>query len=424
MLSIENLNVSTNTMVIISIAVMLFIAFLLTRITKRLKLPNVTGYILAGILIGPYVLDVIPAEVAAGMEFITDLALAFIAFGVGRYLRLSTLKGNKTQVLIITLAESLIAAAIITVTMYFIFKVPLSLALILGAIASATAPASTIMTIRQYNAKGHFVNTLLQVVAIDDAVALIAFSICAAVVQAMAGGGSISFVVLFMPLLTNLIAIGLGVLFGYLLHRMISENRSTDNRLLLAVATISALAGFCAAFDISPLLSCMALGTTYINVSGNKRLFDQVNDFAPVILTMFFVLSGMRLNVPALTTAGVIGVAYFFIRIIGKYLGAFVGATVTNAAPEIKKYLGLALIPQAGVSIGLAILGERILPPDLGSLLSTIILSSAVLYEMVGPASGKLALYLSGAIPRETKDSAESDEVRSTSTTTASQTSS
>ncbi|HHY09243.1 MAG TPA: cation:proton antiporter, partial [Firmicutes bacterium] len=294
-------------------------------------------------------------------------------------------------------------------SMYYIFKVPLSLALLLGAIGSATAPASTIMTIRQYKAKGSFVNMILQVVALDDAVALIAFSICAAVVQSMHADQGLNPLVFLLPLFTNLLAIGLGIAFGFLLNRMISERRSDDNRLLLAIATISALAGFCAAFEISPLLSAMALGTSYVNISGNRRLFDQVNDFAPVILTMFFVLSGMRLNVPALATAGVIGIAYFFIRIFGKYLGAFVGAGLSGAAPEIKKYLGLALVPQAGVSIGLAVLGQRILPPELGSLLSTIILSSAVLYEMVGPASGKLALHLSGSIP---SPQAEEKEVK------------
>lgn len=398
-MTLPDLNIATNTAVILSIAVILFTAFLLTRLTKKLRLPNVTGYILAGILIGPYVLNLIPAEITQGMEFITDLALAFIAFGVGRYLKLSTLRENRLQVIIITLSESLIAAAVVTLTMYYIFRVPLALALLLGAIGSATAPASTIMTIRQYRAKGGFVNTLLQVVALDDAVALIAFSISAAVVQAMDADTTLNLLVFMMPLITNLAAIVLGIGFGFVLNRMISERRSDDNRLLLAIATISVLAGFCAAFDISPLLSAMALGTTYVNISGNKRLFDQINDFAPVILTMFFVLSGMRLDVPALATAGIVGIAYFFIRILGKYLGAYVGASLSGTSAEIKKYLGLALIPQAGVSIGLAVLGQRILPPEMGSLLSTIILSSAVLYEMVGPASGKLALHLAGAIP-------------------------
>ncbi len=411
-------NLDTNTSVILTIAIMLFIAFLLTRITKRFNLPNVTAYILAGILIGPHVLNLIPASVITGMEFLTDLALAFIAFGVGRYLKLSYLRENSKQTVIITLFESLLAGAIVTLSMYFVFRIPLPLALMLGAIGSATAPASTIMTIRQYEARGPFVNMILQVVALDDAVALIAFSVVAAVIQATVGGGTIQMSVILLPIVFNLAAILLGVGFGFLLNRMISEKRTSDNRLLLSVATISALAGFCAAFRISPLLACMALGTTYINISGNSELFDQVNDFAPVILTMFFVLSGMRLDVPALKTAGIVGVGYFFIRIIGKYAGAYVGAAVSGATVEVKHYLGLALVPQAGVSIGLAVLGQRLLPAEMGSLLSTIILSSAVLYEMVGPASGKLALQLAGAIPeqkskKERAETAAGEEIAS-----------
>lgn len=406
-------NLDTNTSVILTIAIMLFIAFLLTRITKRFNLPNVTAYILAGILIGPHVLNLIPASVISGMEFLTDLALAFIAFGVGRYLKLSSLRENSSQTVIITLFESLLAGAIVTLSMYFIFRIPLALALMLGAIGSATAPASTIMTIRQYKAEGPFVNMILQVVALDDAVALIAFSVVAAVIQATVGGGTIEAAVILLPIIFNLAAILLGVGCGFLLNKMISEKRTSDNRLLLSVATISALAGFCAAFHVSPLLACMALGTTYINISGNSELFDQVNDFAPVILTMFFVLSGMRLDVPALKTAGIVGVGYFFIRIMGKYAGAYLGAAVSGASGEIKHYLGLALVPQAGVSIGLAVLGQRLLPAEMGSLLSTIILSSAVLYEMVGPASGKLALHLAGAIPRERNEKRDTEAVES-----------
>lgn len=399
---LENLNINANTTTILSISIILSAAFLLTRITKPLKLPNVTGYILAGILIGPYALNLIPANVSQGMEFLTDLALAFIAFGVGRFLKITKIRQNSRQVLIITLFESLCAAILITLSMYYIFKVDLPLALLLGAIASATAPASTIMTIRQYDAKGSFVNMILQVVALDDVVALIAFSACAAVVQNINDNGGIGASVVITPILTNLAAIGLGILAGFILNLLITDKRSEDNRLLIPVAMISAVTGFCAAFDISPLLACMAFGTCYINISDNKRLFNQISNFAPPIMAMFFVLSGMRLDVPALKTAGIIGIAYFFIRIIGKYLGAYMGATLSGAEPEVRKYFGLTLVPQAGVSIGLAILGQRILPPEAGSLLSTIILSSAVLYEMVGPASSKLGLHLAGTIsPQE-----------------------
>ncbi|WP_369949199.1 cation:proton antiporter [Merdimmobilis hominis] len=389
--------------VILGLSIILFAGFVITRITKKLRLPNVTGYILSGVLIGPYVLDLIPGEIVEHMEFVTDVALAFIAFGVGRYFKLSTLRTSGSKIVILTLFESLAAAVLVTASMALIFHLPMPFCLLLGAIGSATAPASTIMTIRQYQAKGEFVNTILQVVALDDAVALIAFSVCAAVVSAMEDSSkALDFGVVILPVILNAVTVIAGGALGYVLHRLIdNERRSSDHRLILTTAILLFITGFCTCFDISPLLSCMALGAVYTNVSDNDRVFTQVNSFTPPILLMFFVLSGMRLNLPSLATAGVIGIFYFFIRILGKYTGTYAGARICGYSANIRNYLGLALIPQAGVSIGLAVLGQRLLSPETGLMLSTIILSSGVLYEMVGPACAKASLFLSHSIEKE-----------------------
>ena len=396
---------SPSARVILSLALMLSAGFLMTRGTKCLHLPNVTGYILSGILIGPFALNLVPAEVIENMEFLTDVALAFIAFGVGRYFKASHLRQRGKTVLVITLLESLTAAAVIVLVMLVIFRLPLSFCLLLGAIGCATAPASTIMTIRQYRAKGEFVDTILQVVALDDAVALVAFSICAAVAQALELDGKIRPGTLLLPVVLNLAALVLGGLCGWLLHLLIDrEARSDYHRVVLVTALVLGLSGCCTALDISPLLSCMLMGTVYINLSGDKRIFHQVNDFTPAILLLFFALSGMRLDLSVLPAAGGIGVVYFLVRIAGKYAGAWIGGTLCGTSEAIRRCLGLALIPQAGVSIGLAILGERMLPPQTGALLSTIILSSGVLYEIVGPACAKLSLFLSGTVQREKKD--------------------
>ncbi|MCK9216765.1 MAG: cation:proton antiporter [Firmicutes bacterium] len=397
-MAFQYLNINKNASIILSLAVILFCGFLLTRLTSKLKLPYVTGYIIAGILIGPHVLNLIPETIIDGMDFVTDIALAFIAFEVGRYLKFSSLKKNGSQVIIITICEALIAAVVITMSMIFIFKLPVSFSLLLGAIGSATAPASTMMTIKQYKAKGDFVNLIVQVVALDDAVSLIAFSMCAAVVQVLNAGASLNVFVFLMPTLFNIIAIIVGIIFGLILNKLISSRRSEFNRLILAIAMILALTGFCSLIDISPLLSCMALGTAFIDLSNDKELFRQINSFSPPVLTIFFVLSGMRLDVSSLISAGLIGVSYFAIRILGKYIGAFIGAVLSNSSMEVRKYFGMTLIPQAGVSIGLAMLGHRMLPPEIGSLLLTIILSSGVLYEMIGPGMVKLALHLSKSI--------------------------
>lgn len=391
---------STSAQVILSLAVMLFSGFLMTRLTKLAHLPNVTGYILAGVLIGPCVLNLIPETVQNGMDFVTDVALAFIAFGVGKYFKLERLRKNGRSVLILTVFESLIAALLIFLVMAFVFRLPIPFSLLLGAIGSATAPASTIMTIRQYKAKGQFVNILLQIVALDDAVALLAFSVCAAIAQAMEGGSGISPKAVLLPILWNLLALAAGALAGFLLHKLIGENRSSQHRLVLVTALLLSITGFCTALDISPLLACMVMGAVYINISGNKKVFKQVNGFTPPIQLLFFVLSGMRMDLTALKAAGLIGVVYFLVRIIGKYAGAWLGAVLGKASVPIRRYLGLALIPQAGVSIGLALLGQRILPAESGALLSTIILSSGVLYEMIGPACAKAAIFLSGSVPK------------------------
>ena len=398
---ISNLNLNNNAVIISSLSIILLSSFLLTRVTKKFKLPNVTAYIITGILIGPYVLNIIPKDIISGLDFVTDVALAFIAFGVGKYFKISTLKQNGTKVLIITLFESLVAAVLVTLVMIFVFHLSIPFSIMLGAIGCATAPASTIMTIRQYGAKGPFVDTVLQVTALDDVVSLVAFSICIAVAEALSSNTNLSLSVFLMPILTNVIAILIGIAMGFILNKIINDRRTQDNKLIITISIILAMTGLCSVLDISPLLSSMALGAAYINVSNNSHLFKQMNNFTPPILTIFFVLSGMRLDVPALASAGIIGVVYFVVRIAGKYAGAYFGALVCKSPVEIKNYLGLALIPQAGVSIGLAALGQRILPPEIGGLLSTIILSSSVLYELIGPASAKAALHLSKSMPIE-----------------------
>jgi len=385
--------------IILCIAVMLLVGFLLTRLTKRLKLPNVTGYLTAGVLIGPYALSILSPSMMEGMGFLTDIVPALIAFGVGKYLKIAKLRQNAKSVLSITILECMLSAVIVTLTMKYLFRLDWAFALLLGVIAAATAPTSTIMTIRQYKAKGRFVNILLQVIAIDNAFVIIAFSLAAVLVQSTAANGStLSALDIVMPIIYNILLLGLGVLAGFILNRIIVPSRTIDHMLALAIAIIFIIAGIGSWLGISPLLACMAMGMVYVNIGGDKRLFKLVSRFSPPLLLMFFVLSGARLNLPALASAGIMGVAYFIIRIAGKLGGAWLGATLSKSPKKTRKYLGLALIPQAGVSIGLAALGQRILPPDAGSLLSTIILSSGLLYEIVGPACAKMAMNKAGVI--------------------------
>jgi Kef-type K+ transport system membrane component KefB len=404
-------HLNNTTIVLLSLSVILLAGFLLTRITKLVKLPNVTGYIIAGVLIGPYVLNLISHKMVDNMGFISDIALAFIAFGVGRFFKKEAFQETGFGVIVITLLESLLAGILVTFFMHYIFRLSWSFCLLLGAIATATAPASTMVTIRQYHARGNFVNTLLQVAAFDDAVCLIAFSIASAFVNANVGS-NISASEIIMPMVYNIGALAIGFISGAILSKLMTPKRSEDNRLILTISLLLGIAGLCAAVDISPLLSCMLFSTTYINMTKDKELYKQVERFTPPILSIFFVLSGMSLDISSFSTLGVIGISYFIIRIAGKYLGAYLGCIIAKTTKEVRNYLGLALTPQAGVAIGLAFLGKRVLPENMGNMLLTIILSSSVLYELIGPACAKIALIYSGSIKKD-KLTTHSDKIES-----------
>ncbi len=406
-------NTSSVAVVIISIAIMLLSGFLMTRVTKKLRLPNVTAYIVAGILIGPFCLDLIPNEIVEGSEFLADIALAFIAFGTGEFFKLSKLKNSAGKVIVITLFESLAASVLVFVLTFFVLRLDLAFSIVLAALASATAPASTMMTIRQTGAKGDFVDTLLQVVAYDDIVALLAYSVAISVAVTSTTGASFSFLNIVIPIAKNIAVLILGGVFGFLLKLFIRRKRSTDNRLIIAIAFLFAFCGVCAAMDVSPLLGCMSMGTVYVNVSDDDKLFKQLNYFSPPILLLFFVRSGLSFDLGALLKPSgaiggvsllVIGVLYFIVRILGKYAGAFFGSFLTRKPRETRNYLGLALIPQAGVAIGLAALGARTLGGEIGAALETIILASSVLYELIGPACAKLSLYLSHSYSNKLED--------------------
>ncbi|MCI8516316.1 MAG: cation:proton antiporter [Hungatella sp.] len=393
-----------STAILCSLSIILFAGFLVTRLTKRLRLPNVTGYIIAGVLIGPCCFQMVPKGLLEHMGFISDIALAFIAFGVGKFFKKEILREAGVRVIVVTLFEALAAGILVTLSMKAMFGISWDFALILGAIATATAPASTMMTIHQYHAKGEYVNTLLQVVALDDVVCLLAFSIVVAVVNARRDG-SVSVQDVVQPFVSNGAGIFLGALSGLGLSKLLTPDRSKDNRLILSVALLLALSGVCATLQVSPLLSCMVFGAVYMNLTDDRKLFKQINRFTPPIMSMFFIVSGMNLDLGAIPTAGVVGLSYFLIRIVGKYGGVYLGCMVTRMPVNIKRYMGLALIPQAGVAIGLAFLGQRLLAPEIGDLLLTIILASSVLYELVGPACAKMSFFLSGAIKKDVVDS-------------------
>ena len=407
--------------IIISVALMLIAGFLLTRVTKLLRLPNVTAYIVAGILIGPYCLNLVPQRFIDGTSFLSDIALAFIAFSTGEFFKLDVLKKNGMKVVWITVFESVLASLLVFVLTFFILHMDLAFSIVLSALASATAPASTMMTIRQTGAKGDFVDTLLQVVALDDVVGLVVYSVAISIALAsLSGSQGFSFQTIGKPILMNMLTLFIGACFGLAMKLLMPQSRSTDNKLIISVALLFAFCGVCVLLDVSPLLGCMVMGTVYTNIAENDKLFKQLGYFSPPILLLFFVRSGMNFKLDALFNASgdldgvpliVVGVSYFLVRIVGKYAGAWLGCFVVKKDKLVRNYLGLALIPQAGVAIGLAALGARTLGGTMGSDLETIILASSVLYELLGPGCAKLALYLSKSYSTRLEDVAVVEEV-------------
>jgi len=406
--------------VIISMAFMLSFGFLMTRLTKLLRLPDVTAYILAGILIGPWCLHLVPQQIISSTDFLSDIALAFIAFSTGEFFKVSVLKKNGGKVVVITVLEACLASVFVFVLTFWILHLNLAFSIVLAALASATAPASTMMTIRQTGAHGDFVDTLLPIVALDDVVGLIEYSIAISVASASGGGAAFRAGSVLRPLLLNLGVLALGALFGVFLKGLLTKKHSTDNRLIIAVALLFTFCGVCAMFSVSPLLGCMSMGAVYINLTDDDKLFKQLNYFSPPILLLFFVRSGMSFRLDSLFSSSTligtvplvtVGVLYFIVRIAGKYAGAWLGCALVHKSKPVRDYLGLALFPQAGVAIGLAALGARTLGGETGSALETIILASSVLYELIGPGCAKLALYRSKSYSTKLEDIVPSSEL-------------
>ncbi|MCI2068138.1 MAG: cation:proton antiporter [Bacilli bacterium] len=426
----EKYHITDGTQVVISLVFIFLVAFLLTRITKKLKLPNVTAYIFAGILIGPYVLNLVPqadSETGAhaildNMSFITDVGLGFIAFASGRYFNLKMIRRNGWKPAIIALIQAFVTSVVV----FFVllpFNLPAPIVLVIASIGGTTSSASTLMTIREYHCEGEFVDYAIELDAIDDVFGLLSFSVCSGIalgiMTAQNGGANFSqWETIWLPIIVNAGIVVLGFLVGWFMAKVaISPTRSKDNRLILMVAAILFLVGICGLAKVinknilaSPLLCVMVMAATYLNFTNDDEMFSQVADFSAPIILLFFVLSGMNFKISYMVTVGVIGVVYFFARLIMKYVGNFLGGLATKSPATITKYIGLTMEPQAGISIGLAALALNMFTADpslnlsqYGEEINAIIIFSGILYEIAGPALAKLSLKLSGVLKEENR---------------------
>lgn len=407
--------------VLFSIAVALIAGLLMTRIINIFRLPDVTAYLIAGILIGPCFLGKlgIPGlgftsyEEISKLNMLSNLALGFIAFAIGNEFMLSKLKNTGKQAVVVAIFEGIAAVICVEaamISLHFIFPDKLSLpaAVTLGAIASATAPAATLMVVRQYKAKGPVTDILLPVVALDDAVGLVCFAVAFGIARALLSGAADIVSILVEPFIEIIASLILGALMGWILNFIEKFYHSNRNRMTLIIGfVIITVALSMLEFKIgginisfSTLLVCMMLGTIFCNTCPlADELMEKSDRWTAPLFTLFFVLSGaeLRLDVFADIFMVAIGVVYIIFRCIGKYFGAGISSRFMGCDKNVVKYLGITLFPQAGVALGMSLTAASFLGED-GLLIRNIVLFSVLVYELAGPMLTKMALTKAGDI--------------------------
>ena len=383
---------------LMKIGIILFMGIVGGRIASFFKLPNISGYIVGGLLIGPSLFNIIKAgEVDTSFKLLNDFALAAIAFGIGNEFLWEHIKKIGKNIMIITVIQVIGTMGIVFFTLFVIFNQDLSFSLIMASIAAATAPAGIVLIIRELKAKGPLVDTILPVVAIDDALGLMAFGISLSVVKLIELGGSFSVIeMISSPLIEIGASLLLGGVLGTLLSFITKKAKGKEELMSIVLVFIIFGASLSEQFGLSSLLTSMMMGTMVVNLVHNtNRIFDVVTDFTPPIYILFFTLAGASLDISILSTVGVLGIGYIIARILGKVVGAGIGAKIVKAPENVTKYLGMSLLPIGGVSIGLVGIVSAELP-SMGVKVSTVVLFSVLVFDILGPILTRRGIIKSG----------------------------
>ncbi len=386
------------------LAIMLFAGLAFGRLAKLCKMPNVTGYLVAGLILGPSLLKVFPADTIEGFNIISEMALAFIAFSVGGNFKISYLKRIGIAPILIAIFEAFGGMFFVTGAL-LAFGTDPSFAILLGAIASATAPAATLMVIKQYNAKGPVTDTLICVVALDDAVALIAFGFAVAISKGLTNPGASIAMSILNPFIELVESLAIGAALGALFAIPLRWFKKDGNRLALTIGFVFVTSGICTLLGVSELLACMALGMVLVNITkASDSVLKLADSITPPLFMLFFVVSGADLKLSVVPTVGLVGIIYILARVAGKIFGSWLGAKVSKAPKPVQKYLGPMLIPQAGVAIGLSLLAGTLVP-DYAQQIRAVVLCATLIYEICGPIIVKIFLNKSGEItlPKKAK---------------------
>jgi Kef-type K+ transport system membrane component KefB len=390
--------------IFIKIGLALAIGLIGGKLAKLVKLPSVSGYLIAGLFVGPTLFGnyaILSFDELKNLTFISELALAFIAFSIGSEFVVKDLAKYGKKVFIITIAEVLGAIILVFCLMYFVVGKPFAFSIVIAAMSAATAPAATLLVMRQYKAYGPVTKTLLSVVALDDVVGIIAFGVALSLAKMSIGDEAITFSKIILgPIIEIFGSLLLGFILGFILTFVAKKQRehNKDNLQIFSIIAILLGIGFSNLLNLSPLLTNIAIGMTLVNLMKKSiYVFNSVNDFVAPFYVLFFTFAGASLDLKVLLSVGIIGIAYIFARGFGKYLGAFLGGKLAKAEKEVTKFLGLGLLPQGGISIGLSVIVASQLP-EYAAIINTIIMFSVLVYETTGPIFSKLAISLSGEI--------------------------
>ncbi len=405
---------------LLSVSIALLAGLMMTRAFKPLKLPSVTAYLIAGVLIGPYCLGALhfdgigftSAEAVEKLGLIADVALGFIAFSIGSEFRLSELKKTGKQATVIGIVQALVATLFVDLALYGVhvfwpnlLSVPQLITL--GAIATATAPAATLMVVRQYKANGPLTKLLLPIVALDDAVGLIVFAVSFGIAKTLVSGQVDMVSILLNPIIEIVASLALGALMGWILTQFEKLFNSNTNRLNMTIAFVfTTVALSMIKIHIGPvhigfssLLVCMMLGTVFCNICPlSEDLMGKSEKWTSPLLALFFVISGAELELSVFANYAIVlvGIVYIIFRCLGKYFGTLISAKATKCSPQICKYLGITLFPQAGVALGMCALAMELGPE--GNLIRNITLFAVLIYELVGPLMTRMSLQAAGEI--------------------------
>ncbi len=387
--------------VIVSLGIIFLTGIVVNKFVVKLRIPEVTGELILGIIIGQEFLGLVHSHILASTSLISNIVLGFVAFTIGRNFSIQDFKKIGKPVLWISVFEAGGAWVVVTFFFHYLLKMPLYISLLYGAISSATAPAATLMVIRQYKSKGYFTNILLGVVGIDDAWCLIIFAISFAMAKALYLHQSSELLILKV-FFKSIIEIGGAFLLGggmaFILAYFARFFKRHTEVEIYTLSFVFLSIGLAMWLHFSVLLTTMALGAVLINIrTTSSSFFDVLEDIESPLFLLFFVLAGANLEISALKAIGVAGVVYFFARLIGKVSGAFVGSYLGKVPRRVRKYIGLGLVPQAGVALGVALIAKADFP-DIGNTIFTTIVATTVVYEIIGPILTKIGLSKAGDI--------------------------